>query len=103
MPAAEGKPCRSIWSSSPRTSGVQADAIRVQTQGGLVWMALAMMVQTRLWLAGAVSAHRDLPLLRQRIERVRRCAAHRPLVGCTDACVAAIRAIRETFRDPQRT
>ena len=41
-------------------------------------MALAMMVQTRLWLAGAVSAHRDLPLLR-RIERVRRCAAHRPL------------------------
>ena len=42
-------------------------------------MALAMMVQTCLWLAGAVSAHRDLPLLRQRIERVRRCAAHRPL------------------------
>ena len=63
----------------PRDLGhVQADAIRVQTQGGLVWMALAMMVQTCLWLAGAVSAHRDLPLLRQRIERVRRCAAHRP-------------------------
>ena len=103
MPAARGKPQEHLV-EQPRDLGhVQADAIRVQTQGGLVWMALAMMVQTCLWLAGAVSAHRDLPLLRQRIERVRRCAAHRPLVGCTDGCRAAIRAIRETFRDPQRT
>ena len=31
---------------------VQADEIRVKTQGGIVWMALAMMVRTRLWLAG---------------------------------------------------
>ena len=35
---------------------VQADEIRVKTQGGIVWMALAMMVRTRLWLAGEVSA-----------------------------------------------
>src|SRR5262252_8695858 len=42
----------------PRDLGqVQADEIRVKTQGGVVWMALAMMVSTRLWLAGAVSAH----------------------------------------------
>ena len=38
---------------------VQADEIRVKTQGGIVWMALAMMVSTRLWLAGEVSAQRD--------------------------------------------
>ena len=88
----------------PRDLGhVQADEIRVKTQGGIVWMALAMMVQTRLWLAGEVSAHRDMPLIRQLIERVRRCAAHRPLLCCPDGCVASIRAIRETFRDPQRT
>jgi len=42
-------------------------------------MALAMMVRTRLWLAGEVSPHRDMPLLRQLIERVRRCAAHLPI------------------------
>ena len=37
----------------PRDLGqVQADEIRVKTQGGIVWMALALMVRTRLWLAG---------------------------------------------------
>jgi hypothetical protein len=46
---------------------VQADEIRVKTPGGVVWMALAMLVSTRLWLAGAVSAPRDLPLIRRLI------------------------------------
>ncbi len=59
-----------------------------------------MMVRTRLWLAGEVSAQRDMPLIRRLIERVRRCAAHRPLLVCTDGLVSYIRAIRETFRDP---
>ena len=87
----------------PRDLGqVQADELRVKKQGGIVWMALAMMVQTRLWLGGAVSAQRDLPLIRRLIERVRRCAAHRPLLFCTDGLVSYIRAIRETFRDPIR-
>jgi transposase-like protein/IS1 family transposase len=88
----------------PRDLGqVQADEIRVKTQGGLVWMALAMMVRTRLWLAGEVSERRDLSLIRRLIQRVRRCAAHRPLLYCTDGFVAYVRAIRETFRDPERT
>jgi transposase-like protein/IS1 family transposase len=88
----------------PRDLGqVQADELRVKKQGGIVWMALAMMVQTRLWLGGEVSEQRDLPLIRRLIERVRRCAAHRPLLCCTDGLVAYIRAIRETFRDPVPT
>ena len=65
-------------------------------------MALAMMVQTRLWLGGEVSEQRDLPLIRRLIERVRRCAAPRPLLVCTDGLCSYIRAIRETFRDPVR-
>ena len=28
---------------------VQADEIKVKTQGGVIWMAMAMMVSTRLW------------------------------------------------------
>ena len=32
---------------------VQADEIRVKTQAGIAWMAMAMAVPTRLWLAGA--------------------------------------------------
>jgi transposase-like protein len=79
----------------PRDLGhVQADEIRVKTQGDIVWMALAMMVKTRLWLAGEVSAQRDMPLIRRRLERVRRCAARRPRLVCTDVLVSSI---QETF------
>ena len=88
----------------PRDLGqVQADEIRVKKQGGIVWMALAMMVKTRLWLGGEVSEQRDMPLIRQLIERVKRCAARRPLLVCTDGLVSYIRAIRETFREPAHT
>src|SRR5512145_3013838 len=66
-------------------------------------MAMAMMVRTRLWLGGEVSAQRDLPLIRRLIERVRRCAVHRPLLVCTDGLGSSIRAMRETFRDPVHT
>jgi transposase-like protein len=73
----------------PRDLGqVHGDEIRVKTQGGIVWMALAMMVRTRLWVAGEVSTHRDLPLIYRLIERVRRCATHRPLLCCTAGFVA---------------
>ena len=88
----------------PRALGQgQADELRVKKQGGIVWLALAMMVKTRLWLGGEVSEQRDLPLIRRLIERVRRCATRRPLLICTDGLVSYIRAIRETFRDPLHT
>jgi transposase-like protein len=88
----------------PRDLGqVQADELRVKKQGGIVWMALAMMVKTRLWLGGEVSEQRDMTLIRRLIERVRRCAARRPLLVCTDGLVSSIRAMRETCRDPVHT
>ena len=88
----------------PRALGqVQADEIRVKKQGGVVWMALAMMVSTRLWLAGEVSEQRDMPLIRRLIERVRACALHRPLLFCTDGLCSSIRAMREPLRDPVQT
>jgi transposase-like protein len=46
----------------PRALGqVQADALRIKKQGGLVWMAMAMMGQTRLWLGGEGRALRTAP------------------------------------------
>jgi len=67
----------------PRDLGqVQADASRVKTPGGIVGMALAMMVRTRWWLAGEVSAQRDMPWIRRLRKRVRRCALPRPLRWC---------------------
>ena len=85
----------------PRDLGqVQADEIRVKKQGGIVWMALAMMVSTRLWLAGEVREHRDMPLLRRLLARVRAGALPRPILFCTDGLCSYIRAIRATCRDP---
>src|SRR5438128_8461434 len=100
----QGQAVQESLVEQPRDLGqVQADEIRVKQQGGIVWMALAMMVKTRLWLAGEVSEHRDMALIRRLIERVRRCAAHRPLLLCTDGLPSYVRAMRETFRDPVRT
>jgi transposase-like protein/IS1 family transposase len=88
----------------PRDLGqVQADEIRVKQQGHISWMALAMSVGTRLWLAGEVSEQRDLGLIRRLLGRVRRCAARCPLLVCTDGFRAYPRAIREAFRDPRFT
>jgi len=88
----------------PRDLGqVQADEIRVKKQGGVVWMALAIMVATRLWLAGEVSAQRDLPLIRRLIKRVHACALPRPLLFCTDGLCSSVRAMRETFREAIHT
>jgi transposase-like protein len=100
----QGQTVHEYLVEQPRDLGqVQADELRVKKQGGIVWMALAMMVKTRLWLGGEVSEQRDLPLIRRLSARVRRCAAHRPLLICTDGLVSYIRAIRETFRDPVPT
>src|SRR5438309_2468281 len=100
----QGQAVHAYLVEQPRDLGqVQADELRVKKQGGIVWMALAMMVKTRVWLGGEVSEQRDMPLIRRLIERVRRCAAHRPLLVCTDGLCTYIRAIRETFRDPVRT
>src|SRR6266571_4330266 len=100
----QGQAVQEYLVEQPRDLGqVQADELRVKKQGSIVWMAMAMMVKTRLGLGGEVSAQRDMTLIRRLIERVRRCAAHRPLLLCTDGLCSSIRAIRETFRDPVHT
>src|SRR5215213_281613 len=66
-------------------------------------MALAIMVCPRVWLGGEVREPRDRPWLRRLLERVRRGAAHRPLLVCRDGVVSSIRAVRETFRAPVPT
>ena len=61
---------------------VQADEIRVKGRRLTVWMGLALMVSTRLWLAGVVSSTRDTGLADCLLRQVRRCAvALRPPAG----------------------
>jgi transposase-like protein len=88
----------------PRDLGqVQADELRIKRQGGIVWMARAMRVRTRLWWGGVVSERRDLPLMRTRLGRVRRCAWARPLLFCPEGLCSYVRASRETVREPVPT
>src|SRR5918998_4389790 len=88
----------------PRRLGqVQADELRVQIQGAIVWMAMAVMVTTRLWLWGGGSPHPDLSLIRRLMQRVRRCALAGRLLICSDGLCAYVRAAREPFRDKVAT
>ena len=88
----------------PRDLGqVQADEIRVKRQGGIAWMAMALVVPTRLWLAGAVSACRDGALIKRLIKQVYQCALYRPLVLCVDGLTTYVSAIRRCFRVSSHT
>ncbi|WP_236031696.1 hypothetical protein [Ktedonospora formicarum] len=60
----------------------------------IAWMGLAMMVSTRLWLAGTVRASRDRRLADALMQQVRRSAQTlRPLLVLTDGWVAYVRRV----------
>jgi transposase-like protein len=77
---------------------VQADEIRVKTQGGVVWMAMALMVRTRLWLGGAISPARDHILIERLVAQVRAIALCRPLLVAVDGLSSYVSAFRQAFR-----
>jgi hypothetical protein len=83
----------------PRDLGhVQADEIRVKTQCGILWLAMAMMVSTRLWLGGGVSTRRDQPLLAGVVALIAACATVAPLLLAVDGFAAYVAAARRAFR-----
>jgi transposase-like protein len=91
----------------PRPVGeVQRDEIRFKLWHQVVgWMALALEVPTRLWLAGAVSEHRDTALLRRVVEQVKRAssALGRGLLFVTDGLATYVTVIKAVFREPRPT
>jgi IS1 family transposase len=79
---------------------VQADEIRAKGRGMVVWMAMALMVSTRLWLGGVVSASRDRVLADRLLVLVRACAQGvAALLVCTDGWAAYPNSIRRAFRE----
>ena len=79
---------------------VQADEIRVKGRQKVAWMGLAMMVSTRLWLAGTVSPSRNKALADALLGQVRRCAQRlRPLLVLTDGWAAYAGSIQRAFRE----
>ncbi|HIE56440.1 MAG TPA: hypothetical protein EYP90_14935, partial [Chromatiaceae bacterium] len=77
---------------------VQADEIKVKTQQGAIWMALAIMVSPRLWLGGVISAKRDKGLIRALVGQIRRIALYRPLLIAVDGLPSYVKAFQEAFR-----
>jgi len=78
---------------------VQADEIWVKMRGTVVWVALAIMVSTRLWIAGEVSKTRDRDLIDCLMEQVRRCCKEMvALLICTDGLPAYPKSILRAFR-----
>jgi hypothetical protein len=77
---------------------VQADEIKVKTQHGTLWMAMAVMVSTRLWLGGVVSAKRDQALIQALVEIIRAIALCRVLLLAVDGLVSSVEAFQKAFR-----
>jgi IS1 family transposase len=79
---------------------VQADEIRVKGRQMVAWMGLAMMVSTRLWVAGVVSRTRDTSLADWLLQQVRVCSQPLcTLLVCTDGWAAYPNSIRRAFRE----
>jgi IS1 family transposase len=79
---------------------VQVDEIRVKGCKIIPWMGLAMMISTRLWLAGTASQTRERKLADGLMHQVRRCSqAMRALLICTDGWAAYPNSIRRVFRE----
>jgi hypothetical protein len=81
---------------------VQCDEIRVRTQGGRCWLAMALEVRTRLWLGARASRQRDDALINSLLELVKGCALCRDLLFCVDGLASYLSAIQAVFREPDR-
>jgi IS1 family transposase len=79
---------------------IQADEIWVKARGSVAWMGLAIMVPTRLWVAGVVSQTRDRDLADHLLQQVRRCSKTLcDLLICTDGWSPYPNSIRRAFRE----
>lgn len=77
---------------------VQADEIRAKTSGGVLWIAMAIAVTSRLWLGGEVSRQRDKHLIRRLAERIKRMALCRSLLLAVDGLASYVPAFQKAFR-----
>lgn len=101
--ARAGKHCQQVHehlveSTAHDLKQAQADEIKVKTQKGTFWMALAIWVQPRLWIGGVVSPKRDLDLIQALADKVKQMALCRPLLLAVDGLSSYVSAFRNAFR-----
>jgi len=79
---------------------VQVDEIRVKAREMVIWMGLAMMVPTRLWIAGLVSKTRDSNFTDTLLQHVRNCCiALSAILICVDGLKSYPKSILKAFRE----
>ena len=72
-------------------SQVQADEWRVRgVGGGVMWLATALEVKSRLWLGGVVRVHRDRQLIRALLWRIRACGSVARILLSTDGLACSM-------------
>ena len=81
---------------------IQADELKVSTQRGVVWIALVLMVSTRLWLGGVVRDSRGKDLIEACLRYAARCALCRPLLLAVDGLNMYLKAAQRVFRSRHR-
>jgi transposase-like protein len=77
---------------------VQADEIKVRVQGGVMWVTLALMVSTRLWLGAVAAPLRSKAMIVSCLQQVARCALCRPLLLAVDGLNMYQTALKKAFR-----
>lgn len=104
---AAGQHCERVHQEQvvhPRDLGQgQADEIRAKIQGGVLWLAMAVAVPTRLWLGGVVSRERDKQLIRHLTTLIAACAQPGLLLISVDGLASYVDAVCRAFRSPQPT
>lgn len=79
---------------------VQVDEIRLKIQQQVVWVAMAIMLGTRLWLGAACHLHRDRRLGEQIITCFYQWARQLPLVIAFDGWAVYAKACPKLFCEP---
>jgi transposase-like protein len=103
-----GHQCRRLHEHLVQAGGVllaqvQADELRVRVVGGVMWLASAISVTSRLWLGGVLQTQRDRGLIRSLLERVRACGTFETLLLCTDGLSSYPKQALKVFSKPLRT
>lgn len=100
-----GKQCEKVHHAiveqgNVKSQHIQADEIRAKGRKIIIWIALAMDVTTRLWMAGVVSTSRDRTLIDRLFQHVRACCQFvQALLVCTDGFAAYPNSIMRAFRE----
>lgn len=83
-----------------KSQHIQADEIRAKGRKLVVWIALAIDVTTRLWLAGTMSQHRDRTLIDRLLQQTRACCqVVQGLLVSTDGFAGYPKSIVRAFRE----